>query len=560
MARIGLTHLDEPDFNPERYLVDYDPANFHPRKVGKDLNQQWYDARKHRGAFGGKVESEVFMLRDLHFEEDPDHDAEWGPVRLLGAGAYGRVGLWQKRNAKNVLIDELALKESILVRGADVKRTEGSKINQDRPRLLKEAVIQHDLNVKDERAAPHLRRYKFVSDHRSNKEGRYRMYLEFCPHGSLDHLRRLYRAWDHYLPEVFVWHVFHRLAISCEALRDQPPAESLAIELDKFSSIWDDQDDEALICLHMDMKPQNVLLGYEPEDPEENDYPEPKLSDFGLSEYTGPSDDRNPLFYWWRGTTAYKATEQISYGAHWVTPPNGAMVRTHDDRKRRLDYKRAKHMQRVYNQANYAGDVSFDHSLNVYGVGTTMYAVATLAKDRRLMRIRAKHYKKYRQNGNHQISKVRTKLPGVYSSRLRELIRRCIDPDPSNRPSQLELMDATRKGLRVAEDRALRAREKHHAETGGSPDEIPPPLPSEKLYYHDHEINNLPQGPAGFKPLMDDFNYLIRDEFVNPDIPRLKLPAAKYRKFPDSWNKPKANWRTLYSKTNREYLWFRPVN
>lgn len=189
-----------------------------------------------------------------------------------------------------------------------------------------------------------------------------------------------------------------------------------------------------------------------------------------------------------------------------------------------------------------------------------MYALATLSKDQRLARIRAKQYNKYRQNGNHQISKVTTKVPGVYSSRLRHLIHRCIDPDPANRPSQVELIDATLRGLRLAERRAKRARREAHAAAAGDPNVEPPKLPSEKVYYRDHEINDLPLGNAGFKPREDDFKYLVREEFTNPDIPRLKLPAAKYGHYPPSWHKPTGNWRTLYSNTNRDNLWFKPVH
>ncbi|KAK0918744.1 hypothetical protein LTR29_018317, partial [Friedmanniomyces endolithicus] len=96
-------------------------------------------------------------------------------------------------------------------------------------------------------------------------------------------------------------------------------------------------------------------------------------------------------------------------------------------------------------------------------------------------------------------------------------------------------MDQIQRGLRLAERRARRARKEAHLADGGDPDVTPPPLESEKLYFRDHDINDLPLGDAGFKPLVDDFYYLVRDVFVNPDIPRLRLPAEKYGKFPESW-------------------------
>ncbi|EXJ93968.1 serine/threonine protein kinase [Capronia coronata CBS 617.96] len=566
MPPVGSGHLQVPHFTKDDYWVDYDPDNYNLREPGTDLDRQWYYSRIHRGAFGGKVENQAFMLRRLNLERNRDEDDEWGPVRLLGAGTYGRVGLWEKRNAKNIPVDELALKESVYDEAHPPTHDPEVSDIKNKPRLLREATIQSDLNWKDDRVAPHLRKYKFISDHRADEQGRYRFYLEFCRHGDLDHLRRLYRAWNHHLPEVFVWHVFHRLAVACEALRSGPNFDSLAMDDRYFDDYDQDVKDQGIVCLHLDMKPGNVLLGYEPfapyppDEPEIHDLPEPLLSDYGMSDYTSISDMRNPFSYWWRGTRAYKATEQLFYGAHWKSPPNGAITWIHDEKGRRLDYKHARAMQRKWNYKNPAGDISFDHSLNIYGAGATMYAVTTLSRDRRLIRVRAKHYSKYRQNGNHQVSKVRTKLPGVYSSRLRHLIHRCIDPDPANRPSQVELMDATLRGLRLAERRVRRARAEAHAAAGGDVNVTPPPLPEEKLYYRDHEINDLPLGDAPFHAQADDFEYLVRDQFVNPDIPRLKLPKTKYGRFPEDWNRPAGNWRTLYSETNRENVWFKPVN
>ncbi|EHY54144.1 hypothetical protein ABEF92_008341 [Exophiala dermatitidis] len=554
---------ESPDF--ENYRIDYDPANADLRVPGRDVNLQWFDARQERGAFGYEADGRAFMMQRPWFDEDFDKDDEWGPVRLLGSGTYGLVGLWERRDANNMMLDEVAVKQVNWTKSKRSRISDEINAGHNKPRLLREAVIQRDLNQKDERAAPHLRRYKYISDTRTDKRGRIRMYLEFCPHGSLEHLRRLYRAWDQYFPEVFVWHIFHSLAVGCEALRQPPPVDTLGLEEDAFQQFVAD-DAEGLYCLHMDLKPQNTLLAMGLGE-EGLDFPNPKISDFGMSEYTGRSDLRNPDNFWWRGTTAYKPTEQLFYGAEWRIPPNGAVLRTHDRRGKRVDFKRAKQAQREDNATHTVlDDICFDHSLNVYGVGATMYSVATLCRTCKLMDTRAKHYAKYRQNGNHQISKVRTKVPGTYSSRLRRLIHRCLDPDPANRPSQVELMDETHRGLQLAIRRVKRARrDAALAAAGGDPNNLPPgpppPLPSEKIYYHDHEINDMPLGNAGFRPKKGDYRNLVFDQFVNPDIPRLKLPPAKYNtKFPPAMNEMQLTWRTLYPDANDGNLWFKPVN
>ncbi len=283
--------LERPDFaGGNSWIVPPHPRHHDNRP----FNDAWSAERNDRGAFGRTYQNLQFMLKWLLFEADPTKDAEWGPVRVLGSGSYGRVGLWQKRDENNNAVDELALKE-------DVKpRTRFEPDEQIYPRLLREAVVQSELNGNDERAAPHLRRYKFISGDVAHTSGKYRFYLEFCPHDSLDRLWRLYRAWDTHLPEVFVWHVFHRLAISCQALHDSPAVDSLA-----WSRAVDPEDRKYGYCLHFDIKPSNVLLDFAPENPDEHDFPQGKLSDYGLSLYSSYEDPTNPKDHWWRRTTSY---------------------------------------------------------------------------------------------------------------------------------------------------------------------------------------------------------------------------------------------------------------
>ncbi len=177
--------LERPDFaGGNSWIVPPHPRHHDNRP----FNDAWSAERNDRGAFGRTYQNLQFMLKWLLFEADPTKDAEWGPVRVLGSGSYGRVGLWQKRDENNNAVDELALKE-------DVKpRTRFEPDEQIYPRLLREAVVQSELNGNDERAAPHLRRYKFISGDVAHTSGKYRFYLEFCPHDSLDRLWRLYRA------------------------------------------------------------------------------------------------------------------------------------------------------------------------------------------------------------------------------------------------------------------------------------------------------------------------------------------------------------------------------
>lgn len=259
----------------EDYIIPYDVSDPRQTDHRDDYNDDWLNARLERGAFGRTESQQNFMMRWLMFDDDDIDDAEWGPVRILGAGSYGRVGLWQKRDEAGQPVDELAMKENTYnPRTALPSEVGPLDANAGPSRLLKEAVIQRELNDKDDRAAPFLRRYKFLSEHRSHEQGRYRCYLEFCPHDNLLRLGGMYRAWDTYLPEVFLWHAFHRLAISCRALHDTPRPDSYA---------WNQSVDLLArrkgYCLHLDIKPANVLLDYASEDPRDHDFPGAKLSD-----------------------------------------------------------------------------------------------------------------------------------------------------------------------------------------------------------------------------------------------------------------------------------------
>lgn len=279
---------------------------------GQDLNSKWFLDRRSRGAFGKDDEGLKFMLKHLYFEDDEADDLEWGPIRLLGKGGFGQVALWQKRNASNEPVDEVVCKQIHLDMDNKEKAWKHQEANsRDRPRLAIEAVFQRDMNVKRSGIAPHLRRFRFIAEDPGNRKGKYRLYSEFCPHMDLSRLRRLYRCWDRYLPEVFVWYVFHRLAWGCETMREHPPRDSLAVSRGKINN----GKYKDIFCLHMDLKPHNILLG-SPDDEHNtgHDFPAPLLNDFGVSVYTSHEDrPRNPTQMWWRGTRVYDAPVRLSH-------------------------------------------------------------------------------------------------------------------------------------------------------------------------------------------------------------------------------------------------------
>lgn len=146
--------------------------------------------------------------------------------------------------------------------------------------------------------------------------------------------------------------------------------------------------------------------------------------------------------------------------------------------------------------------------------------------------------------------KIRTHVRGFYTPRLRRLVWRCLDPNPANRPSQLELLDQTQRGLR------LYKRHLHRLAAKGEP------LPETKLYYRGHDINDMPLGNAKRKPFLADVRRILRDDFLNPDLPRLRVPVQKYSHLnPEVREKeienPTQTWRKVYTNQPDMSRWFK---
>jgi hypothetical protein len=168
-----------------------------------------------------------------------------------------------------------------------------------------------------------------------------------------------------------------------------------------------------------------------------------------------------------------------------------------------------------------------------------MFELVTLERDEKhLGRIRARSLKKFRENGNHQIPdwEVNTIPPGFYTNELCRLVHRCLDPNPANRPTQLELMDRTHEGLQLAIERA-----------GCVP----------RVYFRDNEIDEMPLGDAKIPASTQDFKDLIRSEFVNPDLPKLKLPRERFKSVASIVGYPA--WKSFYRRVNPHKRWFQPV-
>lgn len=246
--------------------------------------------------------SVVRLLRsDLTEWSDDDG---WHCYRLLGAGSFGTAAVWKRTDADGKLLDEVVVKED---------RKKGRSKYPDDAAVIRsfpeEAEVMQALNTQDASGnIVHMRGYKLFlrmprADQRKHRDPVvhnefHRFYLEYAPYGTLKNLAVRYRAFNRYLPELFLWHVFNSLARAAVVL--EGPEEN----------------DECYI--HLDVKPDNIFLGYENaklQNPtttgglsgETVNYPSVKLGDFGVTEKVIKRKNYGLIGTQGVGTTYFKA-------------------------------------------------------------------------------------------------------------------------------------------------------------------------------------------------------------------------------------------------------------
>lgn len=217
---------------------------------------------------------------------DLDDDTDWRPVRPLGKGGYGIVGLWQKTDSDWTVLDSLAIKQQKYRNGKSQEELMASS------GIAYEAALMYQLNEQD---CPNIIQLRGFKDHPLDRL--WRFYFEFAEWGDLRRLEVHYRAWNTYLPEEFLWQVFHGLATAALALR-----VGEFYEVGETSGPLTDD-----YIVHFDLKPENIVLG----DPDGDsplqfsNYPVAKMADFGLARFTNHLDLRNPGWYRGLGTPGY---------------------------------------------------------------------------------------------------------------------------------------------------------------------------------------------------------------------------------------------------------------
>ncbi|KAL8849600.1 MAG: hypothetical protein Q9221_005428 [Calogaya cf. arnoldii] len=194
-----------------------------------DIRSKDYDVKKLGPEFYG-LEEESDMEDDAFLRSDPGlpgYEHGWRGIKMLGTGAEGRAGLFQKENSDGKT-------NSICIKQKNNYRKD------HKLRKPTEVTVLEDLRDRPENGSVRLlgyRRYPKIMAHR--------LYMEFCEHGNLYHLIHRYRRRKQYLPEEFIWDVFLRLVNATKAMNSGPSKRKHAY---------------LTTYVHRDIKPENIFL------------------------------------------------------------------------------------------------------------------------------------------------------------------------------------------------------------------------------------------------------------------------------------------------------------
>ncbi|KAK5377634.1 hypothetical protein LTR20_002095 [Exophiala xenobiotica] len=483
MAPGGLDNFDvdwspskAQDFNTsphERQATAYSP-------VKHFFQWQEFDTKGNTKPIGQRFSHLFFSGVDL-----PD-GSEWRFERPLGKGSFGAAALFVKVDETQNVVDQFALKV------ADLKENE--RLNKYKPGLTHEAAIMAQTNAFKSDSVIRLRQFNV-----SGNYGRY--YSEFCPYDSLESLRLKYKAWNTYLPEAFLWHIFYSLAEGCLKF-SIGPFKNLA------SSRFGQRFPEAYL-LHNDIKTENILLGSNiTKDGKRQWYPVAKFADFGLSIITNPYEAlRNTARFLQKGTRV------------WYPPGQRSSMMT--------DYKKYYFIQPGINSLR-RDEHKILAQANIWAVGAVMWSLLTLDEiDDLSDRINDILMGKTRTFDGTNI--VKRFHPGVnrrYSSELLEIVQACLRMRTQDRPSPQDLFRDVGRHLRQCQQN-----ETERVKKTGNSDYL-------NVACAPSEISKLPDGGANFEK-NEDFWRAYADHLLwIPQEADLPCPPSAPDELPVNINWP----------------------
>lgn len=330
----------------------------------------------------------VLMEDAQPLAEEYARGSEWRPICSVGRGAYGSVILWEKprRNGPSL---KIATKDTLT-----------SSFFQD---YCSEAHLTRRLNDLGCKNVINVVEWKFL---KSNilllpdgtscwTKPKHRIAYEYAELRDLRYLTQWYKDHQLILPEAFIWHVFHSIAnvlCYCRHGTNGP----------RTRGGWDS-------IVHGDIKLENIFMT-QPDPDQHRLYPLVKLADFGLAYTLGGSVT---------AVQHYKSTYQ--YGTDGYMAPEIRDQSPENIGRRRAPY-----------------ELHGPHS-DVYSLGKSMQRCFVLLEEHKP--VASAVHTMPRSSG--KVSQGVEVPMAFYSTELINLLERCTEPDPRDRPKTYSLYRET---------------------------------------------------------------------------------------------------------------------
>ncbi|CZT21920.1 uncharacterized protein RCC_07787 [Ramularia collo-cygni] len=249
-------------------------------------------------------------LRRVLRRDSSGIEPQWEGSWLLASGGGGTASLWVTYDEANKVSGRMVVKSMVMSHrdwwdptlwsdglNAVGYRDFAAPINHNHPQ---EAIITQRLTqnvgppIAPQTKNPICQYLGYSAIDQQNR--RWKLYLEFCPFGTLDGLHlELFQTGRQTFPEPFVWYVAEQALLAAKIFEQGDTAAGVPG--------WRP-------LVHRDIKPANVLLG-ERDTTQFRHYPRLKFCDFGLVCETDENDIvSNPIEFNEVGTVGYRPPEQ----------------------------------------------------------------------------------------------------------------------------------------------------------------------------------------------------------------------------------------------------------
>ncbi|KXT09689.1 hypothetical protein AC579_8956 [Pseudocercospora musae] len=290
-ASDAIRYFDEVVDSPARNTSDAGQEPPEGQPTGIKIRGR-YAAHIYESALAEYEATQALSSAGIQSSFPLDFPGDWLPVLTINSGGMGKVKIFARFNSHHTLVERIVQKDT-LPRDEEsfgfCTQWYGPPKDRVPLELWTHRLVFSKSNKIIDLAVlnPMVDPFQFY----------YRLYLAYAAHGDLCETMTRYWQQENDMqeycrpPKGFVLYVFKALVEVALALREGDGIREV---------------------VHRDLKPDNILLDL-PDDDSFPNYPEPKLTDFGLAILTKEDDRWNPSVFHGAGTRGYLPPEQLSF-------------------------------------------------------------------------------------------------------------------------------------------------------------------------------------------------------------------------------------------------------